>query len=194
MGRTLIVGDVHGCAQELDRLLQAARPKRVVLVGDLFTRGPDPRGVWDLIEEWGAEAVLGNHDAKVLEQWTPGGRLPRRAHRWLRARPHLMVSRRLAISHAGVRPTGRLRDTPRAQAVGLCRLPRPGGQRWWDHYRGRRLVVFGHHAARGLLDQRPYSLGLDTGCVRGGRLTGYLVQEDRILSVASQTDWTQART
>ncbi len=54
MGRTLFVGDVHGCADELDKLLRKARPTRVVLLGDLFTKGPDPRGVWSLIREWDA--------------------------------------------------------------------------------------------------------------------------------------------
>ena len=85
--RTLFVGDVHGCAEELKRLLKKARADRVILLGDLFTRGPDPRGVWKLIEKWEAEAVLGNHDQAVLSTWTPGKQLPKRAFRWLARQP-----------------------------------------------------------------------------------------------------------
>lgn len=188
MPRTLIVGDVHGCARELDRLLGKARPKRVILVGDLFTRGPDPRGVWDLIQEWGCEAVLGNHDAVVLDRWEPGRPLPRKAHRWLRARPHVLVEKRWAVAHAGVHPRRGPRKTTREQALHLGRMKR--GRWWWKLYDGKRLVVHGHHAAKGLIDRRPSTLGLDTGCVRGGRLTGYLVEEDRILSVKARRDYT----
>ena len=65
--RTLFVGDVHGCATELGRLLDLAEPTDVVLVGDLFLKGPDPVGVWRLIRERGLRSVLGNHDVKLLK-------------------------------------------------------------------------------------------------------------------------------
>ena len=65
--RTLFVGDVHACSGELSALLALARAERVVLLGDLFTKGPDPQGVWRVIVEHGCEAILGNHDAYVLD-------------------------------------------------------------------------------------------------------------------------------
>lgn len=61
-----IVGDVHGCAAELERLIRAAKKHveafQVVLVGDLFTKGPDPVGVFELIHEHQALCIKGNHD------------------------------------------------------------------------------------------------------------------------------------
>lgn len=177
-GRTLVVGDVHGCADSLDRLLARTRPTRVVLVGDLFTRGPDPGGVWELIDAWGAEAVLGNHDERVLTRWRPGDRLPRRAFRWLKALPTLLFGTGWAVVHAGVDLGRGLRDTKHRQAVYGTDDPS-----WWKRWRGDKLVLYGHDARRGLNDRRPYSLGLDTGCVRGGPLTGYLVEQDAIISV-----------
>ena len=36
------------------------------------------------------------------------------------------------------------------------------------------MVIYGHDARRGPQDHRPYTLGLDTGCVYGGQLTGYV--------------------
>ena len=82
--RTLFIGDVHGCSAELAALLELARPTRVILVGDLFTKGPDAAGVWALIVATGAEAVMGNHDAAVIRRqkkrgsgsylWIPGER------------------------------------------------------------------------------------------------------------------------
>lgn len=61
-----IVGDVHGCARELSDLLKKARERmsrfQLVLVGDLFTKGPDPVGVYEIIQENQALCIKGNHD------------------------------------------------------------------------------------------------------------------------------------
>src|SRR5689334_9068987 len=68
-GRTVIVGDVHGCRAELEALLAKARfgsGDRLVMVGDLVARGPDPAGLIDLLIALRARAVRGNHDDRVL--------------------------------------------------------------------------------------------------------------------------------
>jgi len=73
--RVIIIGDVHGCVEELDELLskvQCDRNRdRIVFVGDLVDRGPDPVGVVRRARELGAECVLGNHEEKHI-RW----------HRW----------------------------------------------------------------------------------------------------------------
>jgi hypothetical protein len=69
METTIVVGDVHGCVDELRDVLRAAghrRGDRVVLVGDLTAKGPDSHGVLQLAREENALAVLGNHDAHAL--------------------------------------------------------------------------------------------------------------------------------
>src|SRR4051812_27007551 len=69
MRPTIVVGDVHGCLDELRRLLAAsgyAPGERLVLAGDLVAKGPDSPGVLQLVREERAEAVLGNHDDHVL--------------------------------------------------------------------------------------------------------------------------------
>src|SRR5579883_2764435 len=70
MGRTVIVGDVHGCTGELESLLERARfvpgSDRLVLVGDLVVRGPDPHGTLALVRRLGGRAVRGNHEQKLL--------------------------------------------------------------------------------------------------------------------------------
>ena len=45
-----------------------------------------------------------------------------------------------------------------------------------------RTVVFGHWARAGLI-RRPQVLGLDTGCVWGGKLSAWIAEEDRIVQV-----------
>ncbi len=53
----------------------------------------------------------------------------------------------------------------------------------WDAlYRGETLVVHGHWARRGYYRGRK-TLGLDSGCVYGGKLTAWCQDEDRIVQV-----------
>jgi hypothetical protein len=68
-GRTVIVGDVHGCRRELEQLLDKvafATGDRLVFVGDLVARGPDSLGVLDIVRRTGALVVRGNHEQKLL--------------------------------------------------------------------------------------------------------------------------------
>jgi protein phosphatase len=82
-----IIGDVHGCYDELCALLLAlgyvrqgedwAHPKgrRAIFVGDLADRGPQNVAVWKLVlamcEHNHALLVIGNHDNKLM-RWLMG--------------------------------------------------------------------------------------------------------------------------
>jgi bis(5'-nucleosyl)-tetraphosphatase (symmetrical) len=59
----------------------------------------------------------------------------------------------------------------------------PDGFEPWDHfYRGAELVVHGHWAARGAY-RSGRVIGLDSGCVYGGKLTAWCQDEDRLVQV-----------
>lgn len=65
--RTIYIGDVHGCLDQLDELLRQVEPgprDRLVFLGDLMDKGPDPVGVVRRVRELGAPCVMGNHDEK----------------------------------------------------------------------------------------------------------------------------------
>jgi hypothetical protein len=66
--RTIVFGDVHGCRDELARLLDhvnyAQGKDRLISLGDLMDRGPDPVGCVRLARGAGAELVQSNHDDK----------------------------------------------------------------------------------------------------------------------------------
>jgi hypothetical protein len=72
-GRLIIVGDVHGCHEELVRLLATVeyRPgfDNVLFVGDLVNKGPDSPGVLDTFIKLNSLGVRGNHDDSVLSTW-----------------------------------------------------------------------------------------------------------------------------
>ena len=80
-----IIGDVHGCFQELVALLQklgydTTQPDRIVpppgrkviFLGDLVDRGPDSPGVlrlvWSMVARQTALCIPGNHDVKLLRK------------------------------------------------------------------------------------------------------------------------------
>jgi len=57
----------------------------------------------------------------------------------------------------------------------------------WDHlYKGRTLIVHGHWAMRGHYRGKT-SIGLDSGCVYGGRLTAWCQEEDRTFDVPGRS-------
>ena len=67
-----IVGDSHGCSDELAQLvgkLALTAEDTLVSVGDLFHRGPDPAGVMDILRAVEAKFILGNHELRVLERF-----------------------------------------------------------------------------------------------------------------------------
>src|SRR2546425_11827226 len=71
--RTIVVGDIHGCFDELTDLLDAVelrKKDRVVSVGDLIVKGEKSREVLDLfIEDKRFSAVVGNHDRAIRQFW-----------------------------------------------------------------------------------------------------------------------------
>ena len=82
--RTIIVGDIHGCLDELNQLLERLRPvpgDQVHFLGDLVDRGPDSLGVVRrvraLLNEFpGSVCIAGNHEDKALRYRERGRPLP----------------------------------------------------------------------------------------------------------------------
>jgi diadenosine tetraphosphatase ApaH/serine/threonine PP2A family protein phosphatase len=211
--RTLFIGDVHGCAEELDALLAECgwRPgERVVLVGDLVAKGPDSAGVVRRAREHGFLAVRGNHDEHVL-RWhfgrSPFGKKLKPEHQqvletlapgdwpWLDALPLYLRFPELNVLavHAGLVPgvpleAQRPEDLTNLRSIAEDGTPSKkveGGAPWASCWKGPELVIFGHDALRGL-QRHPHAIGLDSGCVYGGRLTAYVMPEGRLVSVPAR--------
>ncbi len=211
--RTLFIGDVHGCARELDALLEACgwRPgDRVVLVGDLVAKGPDSAGVVRRARERGFLAVCGNHDEHVL-RWHHGrmreGKKLKPEHRhvletltaadwaYLDALPlYLRFPELHAVAvHGGLVPGVPL-EAQQAEHLLTLRSFTPYGEPskrvdagvpWASLWKGPELVIFGHDAIRGV-QRHPHAVGLDSGCVYGGALTAYVLPEGRFYSVKAE--------
>lgn len=77
MRSTWVVGDIHGCARELELLLEQLQLQpqdRLLSAGDLFHRGPDPVGVLRLLEGLGDQfgMVMGNHEWALMKRHARG--------------------------------------------------------------------------------------------------------------------------
>lgn len=220
MPRTLVVGDIHGCLEELRALLVevAFRPgdDALVSVGDLVNKGPDSVGVVRLVRALGGRAVMGNHDDLVLRSvaarragddgaFSEGvrriaKRLDDEDVAWLAALPsHLVLEEQhVVIVHAGLVPNVPLSSQPREHALTMRSIRSDGtvtkrieeGVPWASLWPGPEHVLFGHDAVRGL-QRWPYATGLDTGCVYGGRLTGMLLPERKLVSVPARREWSE---
>jgi len=69
--RAAVIGDIHGSAQLLRRLLAKLEDRAIVVAGDVCDRGPDTRNVIDQLIAVDARGVLGNHDL-WLRDWACG--------------------------------------------------------------------------------------------------------------------------
>jgi hypothetical protein len=215
---TIVIGDVHGCADELAALLVACQRRaddRVVLVGDLVAKGPDSHGVLALLRECGALAVRGNHDASLLRirekliagEPVPAGRAEQAAlartlddddWAYLSALPYWLRLPELnaLVVHAGLVPGVAIeRQDPETlmnmrtiDAQGRPSRRPDGGVLWGSLWPGPELVLFGHHASVGL-QRHPHAIGLDSGCVYGHELTAYVMPEGRFVSVPARRQY-----
>ncbi|MBU07827.1 MAG: hypothetical protein CME13_07635 [Gemmatimonadetes bacterium] len=219
--RTIFVGDLHGCAAEFEALLEAVSfdrsTCRLLLTGDAFSRGPEPHRVWELILDTGAEMVLGNHDARLLQQFeandegdSPTFKKPDQRIcfdallpivdallPWLKAIPLKIDEPSFLLVHAGVHPVDSVEGTSRDEFLTIRTWPPTGGiegPRWHDVIDplADHPIIFGHDAPGGLVvkrpsqEQPPWAVGLDSGCIYGGALSAYLLDEARVVQVPSQ--------
>ena len=222
--RTIIIGDIHGCSGALRLLLAKIMPDekadRLILLGDLFDRGPDSWGVFQMVREladrFGDRFVLlrGNHDDYLLP-------------------PKLSISMRLVWERVGRGATvksfkahgEKMEDT--AEWIGEHVVPFYRGEGFQcvhaglkvdpiemndyytmihDHgvamenrYAGP-LTIVGHIALEkvtwfpgleqpikqipeGTWQELPQRgvICIDTGCGKGGRLTGMVIEEGKYI-------------
>jgi bis(5'-nucleosyl)-tetraphosphatase (symmetrical) len=222
--KSVVIGDIHGCAAEfemlLDRVLARAGSARirVRLVGDLLTKGPDPAGVVRAIERYrrlgiDLHSVCGNHDLRLYAAMTRvrrGVPLSRLARLERETTARLLdaglfdealtlltetvdrittTAGPATVVHAGVRPGLGLAGTSAHDLVHL--KARDGERPWWDEYEGEDgLLVVGHkpvgEPVRNSRHGDPIMVNVDTGCVAGGRLTAYVVEDDAFVSIEAR--------
>lgn len=213
--KTLVIGDIHGCHDELMDLLDKAGPSaddQVISLGDLVDRGPATPAVLSYFSTAPrVRALMGNHERKhvrSLNGQTPPSlsqRITRHqlgeerypvAVEWMAGLPTSIELPEAVLVHAMFEPGVPLERQRQSVIVGTL-----GGEHylrerytlpWHELYDGPVPIVVGHeNINRGA---QPYVradgrvIGLDTSCYAGGALSALLLPEFRLLTVASRAN------
>lgn len=208
MTRIIVVGDIHGCYDELLSLLEKVRltpDDRVVAVGDLIVKGNKNRAVLDLFSnDKRFSSVIGNHDLAVLKFWK--GQKPdltdaqnrtcvelqserERYTDYLSSLPFVIDLGLHLVVHAGLRPgipidEQATEDLTELRTLGADRTSRKGIP-WYEVYDDEKVVLFGHWPSPTPRRSR-HAIGLDTGCVYGGQLTAYVLDTAEFIDVPAK--------
>lgn len=212
-GRLIAIGDVHGCAQEFEDLLEKLQPEthdRIILLGDLINRGPASARVISLARKHARLSLLGNHELRLLNYRKTGDpthlkksdydtlkQLGSRDWAYMNAMPLTYFDRADAIVlvHGGFLPTQPWQRQParvvtRIQNIDKAGNPckrsdAPNAPHWSTLWSGPPFVVYGH-TSRPEVSRLKWSLGIDTSCAMGGSLTACILPEKKIVQVKAR--------
>ena len=199
--RAYAIGDVHGCLEQLQRLLElceqdaASQKSTFIFLGDYIYRGPDSRGVIEFLmnlQKWSPDEIIclrGNHEDLLLAalqgedaelSWLANG-ADATLHSYKASRasdlpaPHIDWIRSLSLFHDEGRRlfvhAGVHPDRPLNQQRSRDLLWIREPFLSSDKDFGR-LIVHGHTPLKsGMPDLKSNRLNLDTGAVYGRALT-----------------------
>jgi serine/threonine protein phosphatase 1 len=212
-GRLIAVGDIHGCHREFEELLDKLDLRdedRLVLLGDLISRGPDSGRVVELARRHATVSLLGNHelrhlnfrrtdDPSHLKKYDYATMEQLRGKDWDYLEgmkltyddPELGV----VLVHGGFLPDRPWQRQParivtRIQVVGPDGEPHkrselPDAPHWSTLWSGPPFVIYGHTPREDVVRTK-WTLGIDTSCVLGGMLTAYVLPEKKIVQVKAR--------
>ena len=200
---TILIGDIHGCSREFSALLDHVSPgrgDRLILLGDLVNKGPDPAGVLQIFATVDCVCLLGNHDLDHLK-WKGGG-IPKVEsivtkelipaplyekflEEVVRMPPLFERSDFIAV-HGGLLNGVALSEQPLEVMTGDRNLSND----WKDEIILDRPLVTGHkrygsdQAVPYIVEGKFY--GIDTGCVYGGCLTALRLPSGTLAQVRAK--------
>lgn len=210
MVRTLFIGDVHGCIDELKELLAKVDYKsdsdRLIYLGDILNKGPSSAEVLRFIKAQNAECILGNNEIGFLEVAKNGcyfgntlqmlledlgDELDTFCH-WIESFPTYIEEDDFIAVHAGINPEKtvaesslKVRTTIRTWDGKGVDLNNPSHPKWYDLYHGEKTIIYGHYAAD-KLQVRDKTIGLDSGCVFGGELSCLVWPSREVIQVKAK--------
>jgi serine/threonine protein phosphatase 1 len=208
MSKTLVIGDIHGCYDELQALLDRVpltSEDQIIHIGDLMDRGPHPEAVVTFFRETpNAHSIMGNRDDRHVRaydgdlDYTYSRAITRQyqfsseadyieAIEYLRDLPLYMDLPDALLVHGYYEPGIPIEDQDRNVLLGHPPGERRVGPDWYQSYDGEKPLLIGHREYPFFrYQQKVYAL--DTRCVYGGMLTGVLLPDFTAYHVPARTD------
>lgn len=213
--RRLVIGDIHGCYEELEALIREAGigpGDEIIGLGDVVDRGPESLQVLEFFrKDPRARTLQGNHERKhvrsnrkeiapalsqiITRQQFKDEACYQESCDWMDHLPRYLEFDEAILVHGFLEPGVPLQQQRETILVGTLSgeklMEGHGGIRWYERYQGRKPLVFGHHdyldsGEPVVIPGKVY--GLDTGCCHGRRLTGLLLPDFELISVPSRAD------
>ena len=197
MSRIIVYGDIHGCLDEFKTLRKKIKIKksdREIVAGDFLNKGPYSNKVLKYLRKKSIEAIQGNHENKYIQYIKKGTPLSvlnfeiyenfsKKDLKYLEALPIFIKVNNLTILHAGITNSIDLKKSNKADIEStLCikNLKIDKTYKFWGEvYDGNQgIVVYGHEPTKEVRVNK-YSIGLDTGCVYGGKLSALIVNNTK---------------
>jgi len=188
--RTFIIGDIHGCYDELMQLLRQIniQPEDLLIsVGDIVDRGPKSLETWQFFRDRPNSIVLmGNHERKHLNGILSYAQEIVRVQfgadypafvAWTQTLPYYYETPEAIVVHAAFEHDQSLAQQREDVLCGATAGDRylqsryASGTSWSDYYQGQKPLVYGHHVVGDDAKYLHNTIGIDTGCCHGGLLT-----------------------
>ena len=212
--RKLIVGDIHGCFEELMELIQQSgitEEDLLISVGDIVDRGNQSKEVWQYLKKRPNTVVLmGNHERKHQNQVLSYAQEIVKLQfeneypaflSWLESLPYYFETEEAIIIHAFLEHDLELSAQKPEVLAGSTAGERflqkkyPEGSFWSDYYEGNKPVIYGHHVVGDAPKIEQHTIGIDTGACHGGLLTAIELPGFLIHQVKAKKDyWKEQQT
>ncbi len=185
-----VVGDVHGCRAAFERLLddelRVSTDDLVICVGDIVRKGPDSKGALSVVREReNVYTVRGNNEQGLLDGTKSDPTLDEGDIGFIETLPLAISFDDALVVHGGLDHRKAVGDHDPTDILNMRSLAGSGYERpFWFEARTEGPQVFFGHTVLSEAFATPYAVGLDTGCVYGGRLTAYDWYAGEFVSVA----------
>jgi serine/threonine protein phosphatase 1 len=173
----------------LERLLDELDPatdELVVFVGDLVRKGPDSKGVLDIVREReNLLSVRGNNEQKLIDGRKSIDALTDGDLAYIDSLPVLLSWDGAVVVHGGIDHRKPVVEHSLTELLNNRSLVPDGSYDrpyWFETRREGPRVFFGHTVLSEPL-VTDWAVGLDTGCVYGGQLTAYDTAADELVTV-----------
>lgn len=183
-----IIGDVHGCLDAFQRLLAKLEIEEndlVICVGDIVRKGPDSAGALSLVRDReNVLSVRGNNEQGLIDGTKSDPALDDDDFEYIESLPLAISFDDALVVHGGINHRKAVEEHGTTDLLEMRSLTGSGYDRpYWFETRSERPRVFFGHTVLSEPFASPVAVGLDTGCVYGGRLTAYDWDAETFVSV-----------